>query len=335
MPTHTGLMIAGTQVRDVDVCRTDPSLVVTSAKYAITLWRLQRLADVANGDAPVDARPQPGATAGGSADSSRQLQYALTEVESNPRAHDDACKSVRFAPDGSCVVSAGDDKAIQKWRCPCLGGAPSGSPADVSGDVSGGALAQPLARVARAHGAKILRIAFAPDAASFATCAKDCQVHVWATVTLVRLRAIGGPRNYVRSLAYSPSGAVLGGGTSGGVIMLWEVRDLDRSFLLIALGPLLCSVPLVDCALAGRDGRAARRAPGSAQGGDLRPVIHAGRRLAGHRRRGRPARPTVDHGATRGRFRAGRCGGACRRGRPAADDRAAQYILRAAGSDGR
>ena len=158
-------------------------------------------------------------------------------MESNPRAHDDACKSVRFAPDGSCFVSAGDDMAIQKWRCPCMGGAPSGAPSgapadDASADVCGGALAQPLARVARAHGAKILRVAFAPDAASFATCAKDCQVHVWATVTLVRLRTIGGPRNYVRSLAYSPSGAVLGGGTSGGVIMLWEVRDLDRSSLL-------------------------------------------------------------------------------------------------------
>ena len=235
----------------MDVCRTDPSLVVTSAKYTITLWRLQQLADangeaasvaaasgepaaedVASGDAPVDARPQPGAS-GGSADSGRRLPYALTEVESNPRAHDDACKSVCFAPNGSCVVSVGDDMAIQKWRCPCMGGAPSGTPsgapADASGDVSGGALAQPLARVARAHCAKILRVAFAPDAASFATCAKDCQVHVWATATLVRLCAIGGPRNYVRSLAYSPSGAALGGGTSGGVIMLWEVRNLDRS----------------------------------------------------------------------------------------------------------
>ena len=79
-----------------------------------------------------------------------------------------------------------------------------------------------LRRYSSGHGVPVDVIAFSPDGSILASgSSKDKVIHIWDTVTGLRLKTLIGHNSGVLSIAFSPDGRVLASG-SDGEILLWN-----------------------------------------------------------------------------------------------------------------
>jgi eukaryotic-like serine/threonine-protein kinase len=112
----------------------------------------------------------------------------------------DGSLSVRFAPDGGCLVSAGFDKKVHVWDA--VTGAPRAS-------LTG-------------HGDTVTAVAFSHDGRLIASASYDRTVRLWDAR---RLRALDilPHASVVYSVAFSPNGSRLAAGCEDNTIRLWDV----------------------------------------------------------------------------------------------------------------
>jgi WD40 repeat protein len=115
--------------------------------------------------------------------------------------HDGAISALSFAPDGSTVLSAGQDGVVRVW------------------DATSGALRHEL----RGHALGATAATFSPDGRRIATASADKQVRVWDARTGLLLHELVGHFAAVNSVAFSPDGRWLVS-TSALAAALWSTR---------------------------------------------------------------------------------------------------------------
>ena len=126
----------------------------------------------------------------------------ITTVNSRQRVN-----VVAISPDGSTLVSGGDDQTIKIWNLP-------------TGE---------LLRTLRGHSDSIHALAFSPDASTLVSGSDDGTIKLWNMAT-GRLRGtLRGHTSWVRSLAMSADGVTLVSGSFDKTIKIW---DLHRAVLL-------------------------------------------------------------------------------------------------------
>ena len=114
--------------------------------------------------------------------------------------------AVSFSPDGSRLVSAGDDLTIRLW------------------DTATGALQQEL----RGHTEQIFAAVFHPDGSRVASAGRDRVIRIWDTATGTEMARLPGHTDYIFSLAFSPDGSTLISGSGDSTVRLWETGSLAQ-----------------------------------------------------------------------------------------------------------
>jgi WD40 repeat protein len=118
--------------------------------------------------------------------------------------------SVVFSPDGHLLASAGWDRTLRLW------------------DAASGQ----LLRTINAHSHNINSVVFSPDGRYLASGSYDPRhlgipyddtIKVWNVATGKQLGILEGQPDGINSVAFSPDGRLLAGGSDNGKIMLWEV----------------------------------------------------------------------------------------------------------------
>ena len=87
-----------------------------------------------------------------------------------------------------------------------------------------------LTALLRGHEAPVVRVAFAPDGATLASCNSDGVVKVWnlSTDPDYREPPRADARLIITSLAHSPDGAKLAISSGGGIVEIWDARPDGR-----------------------------------------------------------------------------------------------------------
>jgi WD40 repeat protein len=114
--------------------------------------------------------------------------------------HTDGVLTVRFAPDGRRLASAGYDRTVRVWD------------AD-----TGGALA-----VLTGHGETVDGVAFSKDGRLLASASRDRTIRLWDAQTLRPLDMLPHA-SIVYAVAFSPDGTRLAAGCEDNTIRLWDV----------------------------------------------------------------------------------------------------------------
>ncbi len=120
-------------------------------------------------------------------------------------AHNDSVTSVAFSPDGTRVVSGGEDNTLKIWS------ATDGTPIQTLGG----------------HSDYVRAVAISPDGTLCASAGGDETIQVRNTSDGSLVQWLPANTNYVSSLAFSPDSTTLasGGGPLDPTIKLWRIRD--------------------------------------------------------------------------------------------------------------
>jgi WD40 repeat protein len=133
----------------------------------------------------------------------------------NDDGHTDIVESVAFSPCGSMLASGSRDKTVKLWN------------------VNTGECLRTLND--NGHTGKVKSIAFSPNGSILVSCSEDKTVKFWDVETGQCLQIVETDRclptlegftNWVESIAFSPDGSVLAGGSCDGevgIIRLWDV----------------------------------------------------------------------------------------------------------------
>lgn len=167
--------------------------------------------------------------------------------------HDDRARAVAFSPDGQTLASAGVDQTVRLWQISNPGQAlavlddPDGGVWTVAFSPDGKLLAsagdgqtirlwnpnEPGAepQVLTGHGDSIKALAFSPDPNHqlLASASFDDAIGLW-TITAsgsTESRFLRGHDRGVTALAFSPDGQTLASGSEDGVILLWNMSNLE------------------------------------------------------------------------------------------------------------
>lgn len=166
--------------------------------------------------------------------------------------HDDTIWSMSYSPDGTRIVSGGDDKTVRVWN-PVTGAEimtlrghgdcpeqPSMSPVssvafspDGQHIVSGSydytvkiwnAGTGTEVMTMRGHSYLVNDIAFGPDGKRFASASSDGTIRVWDAVTGSELLTLQGHDGEVISVAFSPDGKRIVSGSKDETIKIWDAE---------------------------------------------------------------------------------------------------------------
>jgi WD40 repeat protein/serine/threonine protein kinase len=118
------------------------------------------------------------------------------------QGHKEQVVGLAFSPDGKCLASCGNDRAVKLW------------------DVAG---AREL-RTLQGHRGSVSRLAFSPDGARLASCGVDQTAKVWDVASGQELRTLRH-KSLVSDVAFSPDGMILVTG-SDGTLRVWDATPL-------------------------------------------------------------------------------------------------------------
>ena len=157
--------------------------------------------------------------ASGSRDKTVQIWDAKTgELKHELKGHSHWVSSVAFSPNGERVASGSGDTTVRIWDLE----------AKTFWELKG-------------HNERIYSVAFSPNGERVASASLDKTVRIWDVETkqqLHVLKALGertrtGTRLYVtfRSVAFSPDGTCVAGGSHDGTLRIWKI-DAEKGQLL-------------------------------------------------------------------------------------------------------
>ncbi len=118
--------------------------------------------------------------------------------------HQNIVYGVAIKADGSAGYSVGADKQLRTWK-------PSGEGKQVKN--AGG------------HGDDVFKIVANPKQPLLATSSADKTVRLWNRDSLAAGKSLSGLTDYVFTVAFSPNGEQVAGGSYDGGIAIWNVKD--------------------------------------------------------------------------------------------------------------
>ncbi|MBF0182152.1 MAG: pentapeptide repeat-containing protein [Magnetococcales bacterium] len=125
------------------------------------------------------------------------LPSFLPHIRAGYRA---AINAVAFSPDGSAIVSAGEDHTLKLW------------------DASAGV----CIRTFKGHDDRVTSVAFRPDGAAIVSAGDDHTLKLWDARSGVCIRTLKGHSEVVTSVAFRPDGAVIVSAAGDHTLKLWD-----------------------------------------------------------------------------------------------------------------
>jgi WD40 repeat protein len=125
--------------------------------------------------------------------------------------HSDVVYSLAWSPDGSHIVSGGEDKVLRVWN------AVTGRPVKT-----------------RPMGVAVNAVCWSPDSSRIAGAASDNAVYIWDLKSLPGppRHRLGGHANYVYTVAWSFDGERIASADESGSIRIWEARTGQETLSL-------------------------------------------------------------------------------------------------------
>src|SRR5262249_55625342 len=124
---------------------------------------------------------------------------AVARIGTAPLQHSDRISSLAFSPDGQLIASVGNDTTVRVW------------------DVRTGKETRRLKR----NGARDGHIVFSPDGEMIAVAAHNF-IQLWNLQKSEEPRTLGGHRDYITALLFSPDSQQLLSAGQDGVIRRWD-----------------------------------------------------------------------------------------------------------------
>jgi WD40 repeat protein/tetratricopeptide (TPR) repeat protein len=148
-----------------------------------------------------------------------QAVYTIHEL--NRLEHPARVSSISFSPDGTMLVSGGEDNVIKLWN---LNGEELNS--------------------FRCNQTWVRSISFSPDSRMIAFGGEDNTIRLW-NLDGEELRSFQGHRGRVRSISFSPDGTMIASGSEDNTLKLWSISGKqlksfqahDRAVLSISFSP--------------------------------------------------------------------------------------------------
>ncbi len=122
------------------------------------------------------------------------------------RGHEEDVHAVAFTPDGTTLVSAGDDATIRFW------------------DVAD----RTVLRVLDGHQAQIPAIALSHDGQVLASASRDDTVRLWDRTSFASLAVLTAHQDDVMAVAFSAKGDLLASAGYDGSVRLWDRKTYEQ-----------------------------------------------------------------------------------------------------------
>ena len=132
------------------------------------------------------------------------------------RGHNTGVENVAFSPDGTHIVTTGDDSTAKIWD------------AHTGGQIL----------TLYGHTDIVWGAAFSPDGARLATVGGDRQIKIWDALTGRELFSLAGHTQEIRSVAFSPDGTRIVTASADKTAKVWSVAP-SREFLTLVNGPAI------------------------------------------------------------------------------------------------